>query len=1005
MVRWKTLALGCFSICWYHLPMNFDRPPYDEVLQTKEVPLEKQELLEGEVVVDERYTKEILPIIKIFKPEGVSLEDYESQFMDELYEDVKKMQTAKGVLMASPDEEINDMQQLLHARFSSAVEKMQRYEVDPYANKAAAAIIVSGNLYDGWNDSGNFANKAYEIGPYIKPVISEYLKAKDFDAVKEILNTIDVLEKKVDSRLYAELTPSFDRGYVAFNEEDQRKLLSGNMPLWIFERYGYLAKSDELFEALVPESYYKLPVIASYFQRLGLNHKTNPFDVNTDKAAYDAFNALKTRTGTVYEEFKKIDPDTLSTLAHQIIQEQKGDYAFLDAQEKRELFKVFQKNDYEDLLKNGASLFDISLNLEVQDLSEESKSLFVEKWRAVFAHKDNYILDALPAVAKALQLFPDSEVAEIIIKRVFNETINLPEPIKDELVQKVAGPHFTEFAEHAILSSDKIVYALSAIQSLSKEAAGKYIAEEVYLLKNKHYIYSPNRRDELFDMHIEHLDTEHDQFTDIKKSKIESIRKALQLSEGNAAIPEQFAEKAKQFEEKYGKKGKSLVSLAVLAYGIENFESFDRKLKAIEMVLDKYNPEYIPSGFHVSMGIEYEVTRSLANEYNKESILGYSADALLVSTAADIKKGNDAVHEFALKPTYNPYMILAEVKLLQDAGLLDFNFEKYPDAARGYHLSLVGDSGLDVDPNMYFLNNVMTMSELTGALAGNEIRSTKAIHSKLFESFSNSTQKGTRCEIKGMACDTVEQFEKAIITAHHAGIAIQLSNKYIPEVTMATAIGASPEEFEQIAQMTGILAVPFETDQERDILFAWMKLKNDILGAIETHNESFIDSEFNGFVLDNEGNYIDTGEHIDIVRNKALVDMELVKTDEFKQQLHISPLDLFSKQYASFVNPLIRTNNIFLKPPQGKENSPVNARAMLDVMKAEGYGDIQDGKPTESIFDRGGTFREGYYVVQGASEEMITHKSQIVLNHFNKTMDALLQQKGIPRTEDNIVIA
>ena len=98
-----------------------------------------------------------------------------------------------------------------------------------------------------------------------------------------------------------------------------------------------------------------------------------------------------------------------------------------------------------------------------------------------------------------------------------------------------------------------------------------------------------------------------------------------------------------------------------------------------------------------------------------------------------------------------------------------------------------------------------------------------------------------------------------------------------------------------------------------------------------------------------------------------------------------------------FVNTLTNINNIFLKPPKDGDNSPINATSVLNTMKKENYGEIMDGKAQESTFDNGGEFRDGYYYIQGASEEMIIHKSQILLNHFNRNMDKLLQTKGGPR--------
>lgn len=479
--------------------------------------------------------------------------------------------------------------------------------------------------------------------------------------------------------------------------------------------------------------------------------------------------------------------------------------------------------------------------------------------------------------------------------------------------------------------------------------------------------------------------------------RTKNILESFLVEDNKQELPPLIRETLERFENNYGNKGKDLVALAVSAYGTKNPEGFARRMKSIESTLNKYNPDTLPEGAKVSMGIEYEVTDSIANIYEETSILGYKTDIELVSGSAHIGKGTDAIHEIALKPNYNPYMLMAEMKLLQDGGFFDLNFERYAEASRGYHLSLVGDSGLAVDQNMYFLNNMLTMSQLTGVTAGKEINKTKGIHSKSFEHFTYGSQKGDRCEIKGMATDSVEQFEKAIITAHHAGIAIQLCNKYIPEMIPLVRIPDTSEEFGQMLSYTGSLAKSFESDQERDIVYEWVKLKKSTVNAVEQHNQSFVDSEFNGFVIDKEGNYIDTSEHIDVMRNKKLLNEGTLLSEEFKNRIYINAEDLSFSQEPQFVNALTNINNIFLKPPQGGDNSPVNAKSALDTVKKEGYSGILDGKRQESIFENGGEFRDGYYYIQGASEEMIIHKSQILLNHFNKNMETLLKTKGVKR--------
>ena len=547
-----------------------------------------------------------------------------------------------------------------------------------------------------------------------------------------------------------------------------------------------------------------------------------------------------------------------------------------------------------------------------------------------------------------------------------------------------------------VLSTGEFLNPDSIPEEMLPELEGDLIETARKRLKNGHGIENeilqfPDIRERVLDSLIfaqekmqngnVYSDVEYEQIRKEKISKLKNIQESFKVSNGSEKLPPVISQLLEKFKDQYGRKGKTLVALAISAYGTENPENFKFKMEKIEEVLNKYDPDNIPDGAKVSMGIEYEATDSINYGYSETSILGYKKDILLISESANIGIGTGGIHEIATKPNYNPYMLMAEVKLMQDAGLLDLNFKRYDKAPRGYHLSLVGDSGLTVGDEMYFLHNVMTMGQLAGITAGKEVIRTQRIHSKLSDNFSDVKQGGERCEIKGMATDSVEQFEKAIITAHHAGIAIQLYNEQKDK--------------------------ELESDQAKDIVNEWEKLKQGIIKAVGEHNKNFIDSEFYGSFIDSDGEYIDNTDHIDVTRNQKLVDRDTLGSIQFKDEMYIRSTDLFFEQKPHFVNALTHINNIFLKGPQGDDNSPVNAGAVLNTMKKENYGGVMDGKPQESIFERGGEFRDGYYYVQGASEEMITHKTQILLNHFNKNMERLLQNKGVKRnvTQEELVNA
>lgn len=478
---------------------------------------------------------------------------------------------------------------------------------------------------------------------------------------------------------------------------------------------------------------------------------------------------------------------------------------------------------------------------------------------------------------------------------------------------------------------------------------------------------------------------------------LRNLRDSFRVLEHPEMLPREFSELASRFEGRYGKRGKYLVALAITAYGTDDPEIFRKRMEPIERVLDRYYEEVVPDGAHVSTGIEYEVTDSISETYDKRSVLGYVKDIELASHSGFIGVGfggTGAIYEIATKPTYNPYMLLAERRLLQDAGFIDFNFERYPNASRGYHLNLGGESGLWVDKDMRFMMNMMTMAQLNGIVAGNEVRGSSRMFSNTLDAFEGNEQEGARVELKGAGCDTVEQFERAVITTHHAGIATQLCNRYISDFPpeLLSEISDDPAVFERMMETTGRLETPFSDIRERDMVHAWLILQREIVAAVEQHNSSFFESEFDGSFINAHGEYIDTGEQIDVMRNRRLLSEEERRSVTLDERLRINPEWLFQEPKPEFENALTRTNNIFLKGLQHGSISSVNAGSALMTMKCEGSLDIVEGRPQESMFDRSdGKLRDGYYCIQGASEEMVTHKSQILLNRFNKAMEVLLR--------------
>ena len=463
---------------------------------------------------------------------------------------------------------------------------------------------------------------------------------------------------------------------------------------------------------------------------------------------------------------------------------------------------------------------------------------------------------------------------------------------------------------------------------------------------------------------------EKDEKLNLKFLRVENMQKLHLLKKGEYEIDKNLLEKINSFKKKYGEKGETISYLCMYKYGVENVESVIKNLNHIENIVDKYNFENIPAGYHTSIGFEYEVSKSILEDYPE-----FKNDIVNISKISNIGLGKDALHEIAVNPSYNPYLILAEAELLNESGFVDFNFKKYKKLPRGAHISIVGENGLDVNQETYFLNNLLSGAQLTGILSGKEINDTKDVHKKDFNIFDNSKQKGYRVEFKGMGMDGKEQFEKSILYMHNAGIAIQIYEKY-------------KNNLKEI-----------KTEKEKKIFLEWEKLKMDTEKAILNHNNFFYSSEFEGFYFNEKEEYIET--EVDTKRNLNLLEEQKISKENLEEKSKINLDCLYKKQNPNFVNALIYSNNVFLKGYLNNQADNSNAIATLSNMKSKKDKSIMEGDYTQSIFDTG-EMRDGYYNFQGASENFISHKLQILLSNFNHQMEKIFEStdKNIEKEKD-----
>ncbi len=977
-----------------------------ETLEGKESPADKAE---------QTYQAEVLPILEILKPDGVSLEEYEEQIMNSLMDDVKKMQMSQGIMLQDPAKTTEEIKKLLDLKVRKVLEDAHDYEkrkeMDEELIKKSKIVLLAEfdlsdiekylrhdnkpeemdvsmlrnylvNYGDEWKLSESDIDALMKT-PYRESLISSsdshYIGR--YGACEEIPKSLLIAlaedEKRGEKGRYYPISEILKNANVSkYDKEVFQKLSQHGYGIFALENIDKFKEVD--FESIYKsEDLYKnrMDDVVDYINR------ATSLDEKQKSEIESKLFALYLKEGNMYDFSNVIEK--------------------LNINDKEKNTKELQESALEGLIKKTSSIVGSSDRyfillqeyLEIPDEVFRTEEFKLEIKSAITTRSS---LATFTSYTKNDNEFLAEKVG--LTQEEYKKAIYDAIPIAASRDSRsfVTFLQINEIGEDAIEVKE---FQDKILETFQDEIEKSRIYEALNLSKNfpflKDHVPGNLTIHDLIFQRIRNRDLGENK--EVKEKSLKNIQESFWVSEKREKLPLEIKETLNKFENQYGTKGKDLIALAISAYGTENPENFKQKMEKIEEVLNKYDPDTIPDGAKVSMGIEYEVTNSVAEEYQKGSLLGYKTDIEYISESANIGKGTGGIHEIATRPNYNPYMIMAEIKLMQDAGLLDLNFERYTKAPRGYHLSLGGDTGLQVDSDMFFLHNTMTMSQLTGINAGKEVRLAKGIHEKGLHDFSNVKQGGIRCEIKGMATDSVEQFEKSIITAHHAGIAIQLSNKYLSGITQLGQVPNTAQDFEKMLKDTNSLSTDFESDQDRDIVYEWFKLKRSTVDAVGEHNKSFVDSEFNGSFVNKDGEYIDHTDYINVVQNRKRIDQTELKSQEFKDKLKINIIDLFESQKLQFVNTLAKINDVFLKPPAGDFNSPVNAGAVLNTMKKENYGGIVDGKPQESIFERGGEFRDGYYYVQGASEEMITHKAQILLNHFNKNMEKLLQNKGVKR--------
>lgn len=626
--------------------------------------------------------------------------------------------------------------------------------------------------------------------------------------------------------------------------------------------------------------------------------------------------------------------------------------------------------------------------------------------RSLFAKTDHVSQENLTEMSK---LYQQTVYSEFVL--VLNDTVNPDD--KDSLIKRAI--------KFGIISIDKLQELIAADNPFFGELSVSFPD----ILRNTKEIQPEN-----FWKYFEFIQRPEVPARDFQL--FVSFMVSNMMQKGEYSVFDQYdehesgepslGEEIKEFNESHSISDKGLTIVTLLAAREAGTNKDPKEFTAVfkgellkyKEVLDLVDAESIPDGAHASIGMEYEVSKSIANEGYLQSTGSedYKEHILRISEYAKVGQGRDAVHEVATRPTDNPYAMLLEMQLLQDLEFFDFNFEKagFEKGGRGYHLTIGGERGLTVNGSVNMLQNLLVMTNWGGVNAGKNVdvltsarnsnirQRSESDSIKVFENASRSV------EFRSLSLDKKESFERCVMTSYYGSVAIQSFEKYFSDVYLdEDFLGqiVNDDVMDNAANLFAFLDKKFPSEQsrkpskkEKEIIFQWLLLAAKTTEIIQDHNQNFYDNEAVGY-SDNEGRWVDT-EAFNGQQNSSRFDSvvagENITLEQYLERTHINPSNIFNSASVDFVNGLTAINNLFLKPSREIGGDKANALALLETTKF-GNGELEEVRGRglrTSLVDTRGKGREGYYSLQGGSERMVIHATQIALLEFNKQMEKLL---------------
>lgn len=508
-------------------------------------------------------------------------------------------------------------------------------------------------------------------------------------------------------------------------------------------------------------------------------------------------------------------------------------------------------------------------------------------------------------------------------------------------------------------------------------------------------------------------------------SKSENIFNLKDFFDDPKAENIQDLKEISDFISKYNKenKGRTIVTMMFAKHFLpdrnikEVTEKVSTELRKYQKVLDQYSYKNTPEGIKSSIGMEYEITSSTAEGYNKLTGQNLKQDIAKISEIARIGSGKDAVHEIATKPTDNPYLMLLEMKLLHDIDYIDLNFDRsedYQKGSRGFHLTIGGENGLKVNSSTQFLQNIILASSWGGVQAGEtgkkvnggrgiSLRQRSELSQENIPFFDKNTPS---VELRSLSIDKEETLQRSVTTAFHGAIAIQALEKcdQNSSLQIANLINSDNKNLERIEN-----ELHLKNDNEKIVAIAksWVRLIKKVNTVVNWHNNDFLEAEMFGY-LDDKDVWVDAkdfGGQYNKKRFESIIANldQTLSLEEYTNTTNITNEELFQEFSVSLSDKLTKINNLYLKPGTSAVNKDgekskvfqgdnANVISMLETTKLNNQEleSYSSELLKSSALEMSGEKRQGYYNLQGASEKMITHGIQKALIEFNQEMEKLL---------------